>query len=264
MTFGAPPRTVLAVVMLVPLAPHSTTHGAVTVANVTLWLGAGTTSGFADGVGTSAKFDQPISCVVSPNGNDMFVVDYNNCRIRKVDTATGDVMTFAGNGWYYSGDGTGTAASFFAPYRFSFRVCFVFRVTSLAVEFHCLLSFVFRFGVCLSGDSMYVSESKYLRFIDVTTAAVTKFVGTGTEASVDGTGTAASVWNPKGMTFAFAVNKFLLAHQGGGSVLRMVTTSGAVVTTIAGSGTNGYANGVGTAAQFYNRIFQRIWEHSLS
>ena len=105
------------------------------------------------------------------------------------------------------------------------------------------------------GDSIYVSELAYVRLIDVTTAAVAKFVGTGSTGSVDGTGTAASVNYPTGMTIAFAANVFLFA-QDGGSVVRMVTTPGAVLTTIAGAKTNGYADGVGTAAKLNRRIFK--------
>ena len=115
----------------------------------------------------------------------------------------------------------------------------------------------------MSGNSMYVSEQKYVRLIDVTTAAVAKFVGTGSAGSVDGTGTAASVSSPKGMTIAFAADTFLFGQAGGG-VVRMVTTPGAVVTTIAGDGTNGYANGVGTAAKFSSRIFKECRSTPLS
>ena len=105
-----------------------------------------------------------------------------------------------------------------------------------------------------SGNTMYVSEEKYIRLINVMTAAVSKFVGTGSLGSVDGTGAAASVYFPLGMTWAFAADTFVFG-QFGGSVVRMVTTPGAVVTTIAGDGTSGYANGVGTAAKFNQRIF---------
>ena len=106
----------------------------------------------------------------------------------------------------------------------------------------------------MSGNSsMYVSENYYLRLVVVTTAAVTKFVGTGSTGSVDGTGTAASVNEPRGMTVAFAADTFLVA-QSGGSVVRMVTTPGAVVTTIAGDGTPGYVDGVGNVAAFDTRI----------
>ena len=114
-----------------------------------------------------------------------------------------------------------------------------------------------------SGNSMYVSEEKYIRLIDVATAAVSKFVGTGSLGSDDGTGAAASVYFPNGLTWAFAADTFVFGQDGGDSVIRMVTTPGAVVTTIAGSGTSGYANGVGTAAKFSNRIFKNLRAHDV-
>ena len=116
--------------------------------------------------------------------------------------------------------------------------------------------------MCVSGNSMFVSEPYHLRLIDVTTAAVSKFVGTGSSASVDGTGTAASVSSPTGMAWAFAAGTFLFAQWS--SSVRMVTTPGAVVTTIAGNGTSGYANGVGTAAKFKYRIFKESGSTPLS
>ena len=81
--------------------------------------------------------------------------------------------------------------------------------------------------------------------------------GHGTFGSGDGTGTAVAVHFPRGMTWAFAAGTFLFGQRFQ-SAVRMVTTPGAVVTTIAGDGTNGYANGVGTAAKFN----QRIWKES--
>ena len=112
--------------------PTTTAAPGTALATVTWWLGAGTTSGFADGVGTAAKFYRPRSCVVSANGNDMYVVDYNNYRVRKAVTANGDVTTFAGNGTKATTDGTGTAASFDYPYRLP---CVAFHVASLVVRF---------------------------------------------------------------------------------------------------------------------------------
>ena len=105
----------------------------------------------------------------------------------------------------------------------------------------------------MDANSMYVSAYVYLQHINLMTVMVTKFVGTGSAGSEDGTGLAASVYYAKGMAWAFAVDTFLFA-QSGDSVVRMVTTPAAVVTTIAGNGTYGYANGTGTAAQFDYRM----------
>ena len=101
--------------------------------------------------------------------------------------------------------------------------------------------------------SMYVSSNAYLHHINLMTVMVTKFVGTGAAVSADGTGLAASLYSAKGMTWAFAAGTFLFVQKSTSSVVRMVTTPAAVVTTIAGS-TPAYANGAGTAAQFNNRM----------
>jgi prepilin-type N-terminal cleavage/methylation domain-containing protein len=74
---------------------------------------AGSSSGFADGNGTNAKFANPYGITVDSSGN-LYVGDYNNHRIRKV-SPSGDVSTFAGTGTQGSLDGGNTSAQFSNP-----------------------------------------------------------------------------------------------------------------------------------------------------
>ena len=91
---------------------------------VTLLAGGGSmqfSSGYSEGLGSSALFSSPAGLAVSTSGNQttIFVADTGNHRIRQVTYPAGLVSTFAGgNPSYPSGgwvDGTGTSAAFFSP-----------------------------------------------------------------------------------------------------------------------------------------------------
>jgi hypothetical protein len=74
----------------------------------------GSGSGFVDAVGTSAKFDQPTA--LATDGNDLYVTDFGNRRIRRVEIASQKVTTLAGNGNSSLGNGVGIAASMYPMY----------------------------------------------------------------------------------------------------------------------------------------------------
>jgi hypothetical protein len=70
-------------------------------------------SGYADGLGNTARFNGPCAIAVHSSGN-IYIADTSNHRIRKI-TNTGIVSTIAGSGAKSFGDGTGVAASFNSP-----------------------------------------------------------------------------------------------------------------------------------------------------
>lgn len=81
---------------------------------VTTLAGGGPgTSGFADGTGTTARFNNPTGVAVDSLGN-VYVADYLNNRIRKI-TSQGVVTTLAGSGDKGSVDGVGIVVSFNRP-----------------------------------------------------------------------------------------------------------------------------------------------------
>lgn len=73
---------------------------------------AGSTKGFADGSGTSAKFNTPSGIAVDTQGN-VYVADAANHKIRKI-TPNGTVSTLAGSSSGFL-DATGTNAKFDNP-----------------------------------------------------------------------------------------------------------------------------------------------------
>ena len=77
---------------------------------VTTFAGDGT-SGYLDGTGTAARFNQPRGLAVDGSGN-LYVGDMGNSCIRVVAIASGAVTTLAGTGVAGSNDGIGTAAAF--------------------------------------------------------------------------------------------------------------------------------------------------------
>lgn len=69
--------------------------------------------GYADAIGTEARFNSPRAIAVGPGGW-VYVADYGNSRIRAI-APQGMVITFAGDGRGRHADGKGARASFRDP-----------------------------------------------------------------------------------------------------------------------------------------------------
>jgi DNA-binding beta-propeller fold protein YncE len=180
-------------------------------------------SGFADGVGTSARFLYPDRIVATHDDATLFVADGHQHRVRKVTVADGVVTTFAGSDSTVFADGVGTAAGFDHPS-----------------------------GLAISPDDtlLFVSDSSHhrVRQIVIATGVVTTLFGSGSSGSADGTFTGAAFNGPGGMTIS-PDGALLLVTTADRRIRQMVLASGAV-TTIAGSGSGAWADGVGTTASF--------------
>jgi sugar lactone lactonase YvrE len=182
---------------------------------------AGTTQGYADGTGTAAKFGSPYGVAVDSAGT-VYVADSSNHRIRKI-TPGGTVSTLAGSGTAGGfAEGSGTAAKFKSP-----------------------------FGVAVdSAGTVYVADSSNHRIRKITpgdAGTVSTLAGSGDPGNADGPGTAAQFYQPYGVAVDSAGTVYVADidnHR-----IRKITPEGEV-TTLAGSGNPGYAEGSGTAAQF--------------
>ena len=186
-----------------------------------------TTSGFADGTGTAAKFYFPNGIAFDPASGDLYVADYFDCAIRQVTTA-GVVTTIAGANPASCGfaDGTGNAAKFNGPDGIAYDSA--------------------------NGD-LYVADYSNCAIRQVTTAGVVTTIAGANPSScgfADGTGNAAKFNSPNGIAYDPG-NGDLYVADTGNCAIRQVTTAG-VVTTIAGANpaSCGFADGTGSAAKF--------------
>ena len=72
-------------------------------------------SGYQNGIGTYALFENPFSLMIDPTNGDIYVGEFKSCHIRKINSL-GEVSIFAGNldGKCDSVDGRGTYAEFYS------------------------------------------------------------------------------------------------------------------------------------------------------
>lgn len=216
---SAPTLSGLATSTLAGITANAT--GTITLAagngGVVTTLAGNGTAGYVDGTGTAAEFNGPGAAAVDSSGN-LYVADYYDCTIRKI-SPTGVVTTLAGSGTAGYYDGTGAAAQFNTP-------------RGIAVD---------------SSGNVYVADYQNNRIRKISPAgAVTTLAGSGSTGSADGTGTAAQFSDPIGV--AVDASGVVYVADTGSQKIRVISTAG-VVTTLAGSGTAGFADGTGTAAQ---------------
>jgi prepilin-type N-terminal cleavage/methylation domain-containing protein len=231
--------------------------------------------GFADGTGTSSQFNQPYSLAVGSTGT-IYVADTNNNEIRKI-SPSGAVTTLAGdlNGAAGSADGTGPAATFYGPrgvavdssgnvYVTDTRNHKIRKISPLGVVTTlagsgapgsadgngAAASFYFPFGVAVdSAGTVYVTDNTTSRVRKISPLGVVTTLAGSTSGFSDATGTAAQFSFPKGVAVDSAFNVYVADTNN--NRIRKITPLG-VVTTVAGSGTAGYVEGNGIAAQISN------------
>ncbi|MDR3694791.1 hypothetical protein [Mucilaginibacter sp.] len=227
-------------------------------------------NGYADGIGTNAQFYYPSSIVFDTNG-DLIVADRVNFRIRRV-TMAGVVTTIAGSGTEAHIDGTGSAASF--DYVSGIAIDkkgyiyvsdgWMIRkidptgvVTSIAGSSQpgyadgkgSSARFINMAGLAVDAqDNIYVAERLNSRIRKITPdGTVSTFAGTSTLGFVNGPGKSAEFGYPTDIVTD--ANGNLFVDDQGNNVIRKITANG-VVSTFAGSGVSGQADGNLTTATF--------------
>ncbi|MNK28389.1 Serine/threonine-protein kinase PknD [compost metagenome] len=178
---------------------------------------AGSTAGFADGIGNAAKFMQPLDVVADGEGN-VYVADNTAHRIRKV-TPSGTVTTLAGDGTAGFLDGTGTQAKFRNP-------------SGLTLD---------------QQGNIIVADRLNHRIRKITPAGiVTTVAGAGTTGLLDADVLTAKFADPYGVVVDATGN--ILVSELTNARIRKITSAGQV-STLAGSSA-GFADGLSVNAKF--------------
>lgn len=249
-----------------------------TNADVTTLAAGPALSGATDDIGSDARFSTPRSLTVDPQGN-LYVADAANYAIRKI-TAAGVVTTFAGTvGSSGSTDGTGVAASFNQAYGLTSdsagnlyvtdtnnntirQITPAGMVTTLAGgvgswgstdDTGAAARFANPYAITADASgNLYVADTgnHTVRKVEISTGVVTTVAGTaGSMGSTDGTGSAALLRQPYGITFDSSTGNIYLADTYNHTI-RAITPAGDVSTIAGLAGNQGSDDGTGSAARF--------------
>ena len=175
------------------------------------------------GPGNQAALNNPQGVALDPSGN-LYIADLNNHRIRKVDTA-GIISTVAGNGdTFYPGDGSPAVAASISP-------------QSIAVD---------------GSGNLYLSDGNLVRKVDPA-GIIGTVAGGGSWGQLGDGGAATAAWlySPQGLAVDSSGNLYIADYNN--HRIRKVSLSTGIISTVAGSGSAGYAGdgGQADAAQLY-------------
>ena len=226
--------------------------------NVTTLAGDPTTSGYADGQGSAAKFSLPYDLALDGDGN-IWSVDPGNWDVRKI-SPDGTAVTWAWGSqapWSVSVDKT----TGYVYYSSCDNPGNIYQVSAQWTASQVIPGLKYPAGIKFDGTgNLFVSGSgdHVIYKFDAGTWNKSVIAGMiGSAGYVNGAGTAAQFANPWGIALDGNGN-ILVAGNGtwdGGTynpdqAIRMVHAGTWEVSTFAGSGTAGYADGIGETATF--------------
>jgi trimeric autotransporter adhesin len=174
------------------------------------------------GLAINAQLNHPMGVAVDASGN-FYIADTHNYRVRKFSSQDKSIRTVAGNGapGYRGDNGLATNAQIGRPFR-------------IAAD---------------SAGNIYVADfdNNVIRRVDAATGIITTIAGTGTAGYSGDNGLAANAQIDRPSALAVNSAGDLFFFDLGNNVLRKVSASNGVITTVAGNGIRGYSGDNGPA-----------------
>ena len=175
------------------------------------------TQGFVNGIAGNTEFFNPAGIVIDPASRNIYIVDENNNAIRVI-SPLGQSTTLAGGTKGFA-DGKGALAKFNAP-------------TGIAID---------------GSGNLYVADANNHRIRLVTPdGTVTTLAGRSTRGFADGADSVAEFNFPFGVALDAAGTVYVADADNN----RIRKISGGQVSTLAGNGLSGFADGGPAAAEF--------------
>jgi len=179
----------------------------------------------SDGIlATQALLNSPYTVAVDSQGN-LFIADYLNFRIRRVDASTQIITTIAGTGTAgYNGD----------------------NIQATTAEINYAITMIVD-----KSDNLYIADSgnNRIRRVDAKTQVITTVAGNGTAgySGDHGPATKAELSFPNGLTEDSAKNLYIV--DTGNDRVRLVSAKSKKITTIVGTGVSGFKGDGGPATK---------------
>lgn len=166
---------------------------------VSTFAGSGTAA-FLDATGTTASFNGPWGITADPSGNNLYVADSNNNRIRKIAILTASVSTVARSSTGSLINGIGTAATLKFPTGITFDS---------------------------TGSNLYVADTHnhVIRKIIIASTTVSTVAGSGTGSFADATGISASFKNPYAVAIDSTSTNLYVADSSNNRIRKIILSS---------------------------------------
>ena len=226
---------------------------------VTVFAGNGS-AGYANGTGSAARFefDYSSGLAFGSDGN-LYVSDTENHSIRRI-TPAGVVTTLAGNGSKGTSNGTGSSARFNEPVGLGIGpdgVLYIAEDGGKRVRKVTLAGVTTTLGTIPNDSGGIAVGSSGIAYVTVDDHRIYQFTSSGTRTILaggtrgflDNTGTSAQFDPDEESGIVMGADGILYMADHKNHAVRAITTAG-VTTTLAGNGSDGYADGVGSAARF--------------